>query len=225
MSKLLGGLNYDYRFRGDAPSPVKPVAAEIQNQAMNSLLNLIQAQNLTLPENLRYLIPPPPTEYARDRENFPTATGAPFDHLSPARAGADLVLRELLQAQRLTRLAEQHALDTNQPSPTQLLSGLMTVSWLAKPSSDPYQSAIQTEVNWLVLRHLMALASDSSTIDSTRALGLAQLVSLEDTLRSKAKKGDLQAIAAMQEIRAFLERKDSDPAMRNDPAPPGSPIG
>lgn len=225
VAKLLGGLNYDYRFRGDSPSPVTPVAAKTQNIAMELLLDLLQAQNLALPENLRYLIPPPPAEYRRDRENFPGATGAAFDHLAPARAGADLVLRELLQAQRLTRLAEQHALDADQPDPRQLLSSLMTVSWQAKAPSDAYLAAIQTEVNWLVLRHLMALASDRSTTDSTRALGLAQVAELESALRSKARKGDPQAIAAIQEIRQFLLRPSDTEPVKPDPAPPGSPIG
>jgi hypothetical protein len=122
-------------------------------------------------------------------------------------------------------LAEQHALDTNQPSPAQLLTELMAISWQAKTSSDAYLAAIHSEVNWLVLRHLMALATDSSSIDSTRALGLAQIIELEDTLRTRAKRGDQQAIAALQEIRVFLDRSNSEPAKAPDPAPPGSPIG
>ena len=225
VAKLLGGLNYDYRFRGDALSPVTPVAADTQVTAMNSLVDLLQSNNLALPENLRYLFPPPPTEYRRNRENFPGATGAPFDHLAPARAGADLVLRELLQAQRLSRLAEQHALDPEQPNPQNMLAQLLATSWLAKTPPDEYHAAIQTEVSWLLLRHLMALASDSNTIDSTRALGLAQLVELEDELSGKARKGDQQAIAAVQEIRQFLARQSPAPVQSTDPAPPGSPIG
>lgn len=225
VAKLLGGLNYDYRFRGDEVSPVTPVAAETQVSAMDSLLGLLQPQGLALPENLRYLVPPPPAEYRRDRENFPAATGIAFDHLAPARATADLVLRELLQAQRLSRLAEQHSLDPEQPDPQAMLSQLVSVSWLAKASSDDYLAAIQTEVNWLLLGHLMALASDSNTIDSTRALGLAQLIELEDELNGKARKGDPQAIAAVQEIRQFLARQSAAPVKSTDPAPPGSPIG
>lgn len=225
VAKLLGGLNYDYRFRGDPISAVTPVDADIQAAAMDSLLSLLQAESLALPENLRYLLPPPPSEYRRDRENFPGATGAPFDHLAPARAGADLVLRELLQAQRLTRLAEQHALDPNQPDPQDMLSQLVASSWLARDPSDEYLAAVQAEVSWLVLRHLMTLASNSNTVDSTRALGVAQLVRLEDELNGRARRGDQQAIAAAQEIRQFLARQPSAPAQSPDPAPPGSPIG
>ncbi|HET6566244.1 MAG TPA: zinc-dependent metalloprotease, partial [Xanthomonadales bacterium] len=225
VAKLLGGLNYDYRFRGDTPSQVTPVDAGTQLAAMDSLLDLLDPGMLALPQNLRYLVPPPPTEYRRDRENFPTATGAAFDHLAPARAGADLVLSELLQPQRLSRLAEQHALQPDQPDPAGMLKQLVASSWLAKPAADEYLNAIQTEVNWLVLQHLVALANSTNTIDSTRALGIAQLVELEASLRSKARKGDPQAIAAVQEIRRFLDRESSAPARTIDPAPPGSPIG
>ncbi len=225
VGKLVGGLNYDYRLRGDEFKAVSPVDAAVQANAMNKLLELLEPAVLALPQNLRYLVPPPPTEYRRDRENFPAATGAPFDHLAPARAGADLVLAELLQPQRLTRLAEQHALDPAQPDPRDLLASLVDHSWLARNTSDEYLNAIQTEVGWLLLRHLMALAGDNSTVESTRALGLAQLARLEDDLGSKARKGDAQAIAARQQIRAFLEQQTAMPAAPANPTPPGSPIG
>jgi hypothetical protein len=225
VAKLLGGLHYDYRFRGDELRPVSPVDSDVQASAVNKLLGLIEPAVLALPQNLRYLVPPPPTEYHRDRENFPAATGAPFDHLAPARAGADLVLAELLQPQRLTRLAEQHALDPSQPDPQDLLARLVDRSWLARNTSDQYLNAIQTEVGWLLLRHLMALASDSSTVDSTRALGLGQLLELENELRGKSRKGDAQAIAAQQQIRQFLDRQSAEPGAPANPAPPGSPIG
>ncbi len=225
VAKLLAGLHYDYRLRGDLPSPIKPVAAATQNLAVQKLLALLAAEQLALPESMRYLFPPPPLAYARSRENFPGATAITFDHLAPARAAADLVLRELLQPQRLARLAEQHALDADQPDPGQLLSALMSVSWKGKTASNPYLAAIQTEVNWLVLRHLMALAGSANAMDSTRALGLAQLISLADDLESQSRRGSPQATAAVQEIRAFLLGKTGELPEMPRPAPPGSPIG
>src|SRR5690606_910709 len=225
VAKLIGGLNYDYRLRGDELRTISPVDADVQAKAVNTLLGLLEPAVLALPQNLRYLVPPPPTEYRRDRENFPTATGAPSDHVAPARAGAALVLAELLQPQRLTRLAEQHALDPAQPDPQDLLARLVDQSWLARNTSDEYLNAIQTEVGWLLLRHLMALASEPGSADSTRALGLGQLVRLEDGLGSKARKGDAQAVAARQQIRTFLEQQTAIPAAPANPTPPGSPIG
>jgi len=225
VAKLLAGLDYDYRLRGDLPSPIRPVAAKTQHLAISKLLGLLAAEQLALPDSIHYLIPPPPLGYARTRENFPGATANPFDHLAPARAAADLVLVELLQPQRLSRLAEQHALDTLQPSPADLLAGLMSSSWQAKTASDAQLAAIQNEVNWLVLRHLMALATDGSTIDSTRALGMAQIIELQEMLGSKARRGDPQASAAVQEIKLFLERQPAEPIKLPNPAPPGSPIG
>jgi len=225
VAKLLAGLEYDYRFRGDTPAAVKPVDPSTQEAALRSLVQLLAAPGLALPDSLRYLIPPPPTEYARDRESFPGATGTTFDHLAPARAAADLVLSELLQPQRLARLAEQHALNPEQPSPSELLAGIMGVSWQAKTDSDTYLAAIRTEVNWLVLRHLMALSANADATDSTRALGLSQLVLLSKALEPAAKKGDRQSIAALHEIQLFLARQTAEPAPMKNPAPPGSPIG
>jgi hypothetical protein len=225
VAKLLAGQQYDYRLRGDTPSAVQAVAPATQHLALQKLLGLLDAEGLALPESLRYLVPPPPLAYARNRENFRGATATTFDHLAPARAAADLVLAELLQPQRLARLAEQHALDTDQPDPEALLAALASLSWKAKPAADSYQAAIQNEVKWLVLRHLMALAGPGTPSDSTRALGLAQLITLADDLQSQARRGNPQAAAAVQEINAFLEGKTAGLPELPPPAPPGSPIG
>jgi hypothetical protein len=225
VAKLLAGQQYDYRLRGDIPSAVQPVPAATQQLAVRKLLGLLDAPLLALPESVRYLVPPPPLAYARNRENFRGATATTFDHLAPARAAADLVLSELLQPQRLARMAEQHALDPDQPDPNRMLSDLVAQSWKAKPPADSYQAAIAVEVNWQVLRHLMELAGPVTPSDSTRALGLAQLVSLADDLESQAKRGNPQAAAAVHEINAFLEGKSTGLPELPPPAPPGSPIG
>jgi len=48
---------------------------------------------------------------------------------------------------------------------------------------------------------------------------------LSRSLESQSKKGDRQAVAAMQEIRLFLERQPVEEAPMPNLAPPGSPIG
>ncbi len=224
-AKLLGGLYYDYRLKGEAAPALRPVTATMQNEALLSLVELLQPGALALPENLRYLIPPPVAGYARDREFFAGSTGTSFDHLSSARAGADLVIRELLQPQRLARLAEQHALEPGLPGASRVIEALLEVSWEATAPRDPYLAAIQEEVEWRVLRGLMALSADNTTSDRVRENGVATLVHLSRLLEARARKGDGHAASAEIEIRRFLQRQPAEQTTAPDPAPPGSPIG
>jgi hypothetical protein len=189
------------------------------------MVNLLHPERLALPDNLRYLVPPPVSGYERDREFFSGQTGVTFDHLAPVRAGADLVIRELLQAQRLTRLAEQHALEPDLPGITDVMDALLEVSWGADTPGDGYLVAIKAEVEWRVLRGLMALSADQTAGDLTRQSGTAALISLADELQSNARKGDARAKAARHEILKFLDRPADGEMAAPDPVPPGSPIG
>jgi hypothetical protein len=223
-AKLLGGLFYDYRLKGEAAA-LAPVNARVQEQALEAMVKLLRPERLALPQNLRYLVPPPVNGYDRDREFFSGQTGVTFDHLSPVRAGADLVIRELLQSQRMARLAEQHALDPDLPGVTEVLDALLAVSWGADTPRDGYLKAIKDEVEWRLVRGLMALSADQSAGDSTRESGTAALISLADDLQSRSRKGDAHASAVRHEILKYLDQPPAIEKAAPDSVPPGSPIG
>jgi len=224
-AKLLGGLYYDYRLKGESAPDLMPVAKSTQEMALESLVSLLRPEALALPQNLRYLIPPPVAGYRRDREFFTGSSGASFDQLSPARAGADLVIRELLQPQRLARLSEQQAFDPELPGIPQLIEALLKVSWEASEQRDSYLQAIQEEIDWRVIRGLMGLSADSTASDLVRASGTATLIRLNRQLEGKSRKRDAHAKAAAHEIRSFLDRQPAEAVTAPDTIPPGSPIG
>jgi hypothetical protein len=224
-AKLIGGLHYSYGLKEDEAPVLRPVDAATQRLALERVLHLLQPAMLALPEQLRMKLPPPPSGFSRDRESFPGATGPSFDHLAPARAGADLVIRELLQPQRLARMDDQHALNPEYPEAAEVIDALLQASWRAKTSTDGYLAAIQAEVEWSVLQGLMKLSGERSSGDVTRAAGTSALIFLGRTLEKRSMKGDAQAAAAAHEIRKFLDRQATDAPVRADPAPPGSPIG
>ncbi len=224
-AKLLGGLYYDYGLKGDEPTRLEPVRPEVQLQALESMLDLLRPERLALPDNLRYLVPPPVSGFRKDREFFAGQSGAGFDHLSPARAGADLVIAELLQPQRLARIAEQHALDPDLPGTEMVLDSLLKVGLDASRPDESYLAAIQTEVLWRIVRGLMALASDMTATDTTRAIGTATLISVANELQALARRGSRQAIALRHEIRKFLDAQATGEKPAPEPVPPGSPIG
>jgi hypothetical protein len=225
-AKILGGVNYRYEVRGESPAQgLEPVGAPAQLEALGALTGLLRPEQLALPDHLRYLIPPPPTEFDRGREFFSGTTGAPFDHLAPSRAGAELVINELLQPQRLARLAEQKALDPALPGARQVIDAVLDVSWLAGREDGSYQRAIQAEVNWIVLRRLMALGNDPSASETVRAKATASLMALSDRLGTRDFRKDEDARVARQLIRRFLDLQE--PARPEAPSavPPGPPIG
>ncbi len=223
-AKLIGGVQYDYALKGDDTS-LEPVKAATQKKALAEVLALLEAQQLALPLNLRYLIPPPVLHLGRDREFFAGTTGAPFDHLAPARAASQLVITELLQPQRLSRMAEQHSLDPQLPGADELVDHLLRVSWHGRSPGDTYLAAIRQEVSWQVLRGLMNLAADGAATDTVRAVATGALARLSTRLGEKSYRDDAQAQTARIEIQRFLNRPL--PAGQETPiqAPPGSPIG
>ena len=222
---MLGGVYYDYSLKGDEESALEPVPAEVQREALDSMVGLLNAERLALPQNLRYLIPPPVSGFRKDREFFSSQTGVGFDHLAPARAGADLVISELLQPQRLARIAEQHALDPGLPGTEAVLESLLEISLEAPRPRNGYLEAIQAEVDWRVVRGLMSLASDKTATDTIRGIGVASLIGLASELQANARKGDRQAIALRHEIRKFLDAQAAGEKPAPEPLPPGSPIG
>ena len=226
VGKLLGGLRYDHRLRGDAPTPLAPVDGPTQQRALDALLALLDARRLTLPGNIRHLIPPPAAGYPRDREAFSGAAGEPFDHLAPARAATRIVVDELLRPNRLARIEDQHALDQGIPSVETLLQGLVGATWMAPCCEDPAQAAARRASDWVVLETLLRLDADPDLPGEVRELLYAVLLDLSAQLERATQRGDAHAAAGLRAIREALEEGRPPPG---PPAgvrvPPGSPIG
>jgi hypothetical protein len=225
VGKILGGMDYDYRVRGEGGTQLKPVSADKQTRALNVMLEQMSPENLALPANLQHLLPPPAGGLRRNREYFNGLTGAAFDHLSPARAGAQLVLDELLNPVRLARLLDQHALDSSLPGAWQVIDAVSRNSWPIIKFDNSYHAAIQSEVNWLTLASLQSLAGASTPSTQVRSMATAALIGLADRLAGKNFRNQPMAAAAINDIEQFLMSPKSQTAPQSTTVPPGSPIG
>jgi hypothetical protein len=98
VTKLVGGMNYNYSVRGDV-NQIKPTILPnaIQTKALNAAVACLSASTLTIPENIIALIPPRPPMYYGVGELFDKRTGMSFDALSAAEALADFELGFLIQ--------------------------------------------------------------------------------------------------------------------------------
>jgi hypothetical protein len=218
--KLIGGMEYTYKIKGDnQPSP-RIVRASAQRNALQAVLSTLEPGVLALPPSLLDMIPPRPAGLPSTRELFSGRTGPSLDALSIAQSSANMTLGLLLHPERANRLVEYGARDNNL-SLEETLDALLTVTW-GKEESQSYQGAIQEVVNYEVVRHMIALHASSQSSPLTKAIVLDKLESvasmMEGFMRPMARQAALMIDQYLDDPAIF----EASPALR---VPPGSPIG
>jgi len=218
--KLIGGMEYTYKIKGDnQPSP-RIVRASAQRNALQAVLSTLEPQVLALPPSLLDMIPPRPAGLPSTRELFSGRTGPSLDALSIAQSSANMTLGLLLHPERANRLVEYGARDNNL-SLVETLDALLTVTW-GKEESQSYQGAVQEMVNYEVVRHMIALHASSQSSPLTKAIVLDKLESvasmMEGFMRPMARQAALMIDQYLDDPAIF----EASPALG---VPPGSPIG
>ena len=218
--KLIGGMDYAYKIKGDNQPNPRIVRASAQRNALQAMLSTLEPEVLALPPSLLDLIPPRPAGLPSTRELFKGRTGPSLDALSIAQSSANMTLELLLHPDRANRLVEYGARDNNL-SLQETLDALLTVTW-GKEESQSYQGAIQEVVNYEVVRHMIALHASSQSSPLTKAIVLDKLESvasmMEGFMRPMARQAALMIDQYFREPTIF----EAFPALG---MPPGSPIG
>lgn len=225
-AKTIAGWQFDYRLRGERARPAMRAPATAQRAALAALLAAVTPQRLQLPDAVRGSLPPPVFGYGRDREAFQHTTGAWFDELAPARAGAQLVAGQLLQPQRLNRLLQQGIAVPDQLSLDELLEQLFE-SQFELTNADSHTSLVARETAWVFLyEYLRTLRSPALGFD-TRGRMLHALEGLQSRFRKASRRSSVQsafyAPAAALLARFLQAPSDTDLPPRIQ-LPPGSPI-
>ncbi|RZT10601.1 protein of unknown function [Duganella sp. CF402] len=164
VARLIGGGDFEYTSAGDikagiSKAGIKATPAEVQRQALNRLTDSLRAEYLALPANVLDILTPPTAGYGRTREYFATSMGSVFDALSIAEAGAGQTAGFLLDAERINRVAWQHARDAKQPGVPEVLGQVLQKTWKrdAVPASVIGGEAVQLASNWVVADSLLRL--------------------------------------------------------------------
>ena len=226
VAKMIGGYEYDYGVRqvGITPKylPTDPVT---QHSAVTTLLTTLSSQVLSLPDNLHTLIPPPALGYGRNRELFTTQNGGGLDPLGMAQSAADNTLTFLLHADRLARVAEQHALyGEAYPTLEDYLDELTDFidKQVRASKRDTYGAELANLSERRYVHHLIQLAADKSISGAVSAAAVGQL---NDYLtRSVAAPTDHNAYL-QRLVRLFLNNPESYEPVAVPALPDGSPIG
>lgn len=222
-SKLIGGLDYTYKIKGDNQSNQKWIPAKDQNEALNALLATISVNQLEVPAHVLALIPPRPYGYGRNRETFPSRTGPTFDPIAPAENIVDATFSFLFESGRINRVYLQNLQDQSLPSfdailnqvTSQVFSGTM-------PGGLKNEIKLMTEAK--LVDHLVMLSKNPNASQTVRAITRMHLQKIAEM---EGGSGVLLAHRAYLEdkIEAFLELPEEFTAQQSLNIPDGAPIG
>lgn len=228
--KIVGGLSYEYAMNGDDQPEIRYISAKVQDLALAGLLNTIQPEVLTLPDEIIKLIPPMPPGYNRGRENFGSTNGMTFDYLSAAESAAQHTISLLLNPQRISRLVEQHSINHSQPSAFDVMDKILKATWQAPADENSQNQEVQRMVQRLVLNELMRLALNKNASGQANAVAYSTILGLNDWLKNEVSKTNNIAMKAhyqmtLFKINQFTMQPDKVKIPQAAKIPDGSPIG
>lgn len=228
-TKLIGGLDYRYKLRGDGQPDPKIVDPAQQRRALQSVLKTLSPQALTLPESILALIPPVPPGFPRTRESFPSRTGVAFDPLAAAETAADLTLHTLLNPERASRLFVYHMRVPQSPGLREILEAVSKAVAERTEGGHSMSSEVERAVEVRALEATLALAVNPSASSQARAITSWHIQDLlkqwtagplpEDTAEA------IHRQAMIDRIREFQKDPAKFVPSAPVPAPPGMPIG
>ncbi|HEY8659072.1 MAG TPA: zinc-dependent metalloprotease [Hanamia sp.] len=223
VTKIVGGMDYNYALRGDGQYITKPISKEEQLKALDEVIDCLDPKFLMLPDKIVSLIPPRPAGYIDSRELFNKRTGLAFDALSPAETAADLPFSFLFNSERVSRM-EQYAVNGGLGL-DEMLTTLLKKTWMA-PRRTGMEKLIQQQTEQVLLTYLLALSVDTKASFQARADDKEALSDLQTYIEEQQKNSKDASYTAhlMLALDRMKKPEDAKPTMHKE-IPPGSPIG
>jgi len=221
--KLIGGMDYSYATRGDGQIIVEDLELEIQNRALVSIFQSIDAQNLAIPRRILKLFPPRAYGFPRTRESFKGKTGISFDPFSAASTASEMTVSLLLNPKRLNRIMIQNSIDSSKMSLRYVLNGLISNSF-KKTHEDSYISEVQHLINTNILIYLLNISEDEEAFMQVKHEAKMAVKYLQ-RLIAKSKKIHAYYDQYSYIIEDFKKRPELYKKQRSSKIPDGSPIG
>ncbi|MEM1128300.1 MAG: zinc-dependent metalloprotease [Bacteroidota bacterium] len=231
VSKLVGGVSYNYALRGGTQPVPERVSGDLQRQAVEALLETIEPDALALPANLRATIPPRAPGYPANRELFDGRTGLIFDPYAPAEVVSSLVLSLLMHHERAARMVYQADMDASLPSLSDLMTQVSGVVWERSVPRDAHLAELQrlTQTVWTDV--LLSTAANEEAAPAVRTRATEHLRALQIWIQENpGGRRDLETVAhrnyTFDQIDRYLLRLHSpEDRQASVMVPPGSPIG
>lgn len=213
---VIGSAKIPLSLAEDGQAPVIPWSPESEKQAIHLVLQALAPAKLEIPGKLWKQLAPVENRDA-DPEQFSSTAKYLFSPQDGARAVADVVVAGLLDARRLQRMLALSHQDPQQPSPTFVISQLVSTGF-GQGSSD-LSGVVQTEI----AERLMVLAANSEATPEVQAAALAGVREVQGAIKAGAKTPALQRLD--REISLFLQNPaQNTPKVKPAGAPPGPPV-
>ena len=223
-SKLIGGVDYTYKIKGDNQPQQKWISSKDQNDALNALLMTLSPSNLEVPPHILALIPPRPYGYNRNRETFPSRTGPIFDPISPAENVVDATFYFLLETGRVNRIYLQNLQDKSLPGLEQIFSKINAQVFLnSLPTGLQGEIKLMTEAKYI--DYLIKLSKNANASQTVRALTRKHLSQLAKSPSSTSPLLQAHREYLSQKITAYLQLPEELTAQQMLTIPDGAPIG
>jgi len=216
--KVIGGVDYRYKVRGDEQELPTPISGQRQRQALKTVLRTISASELALPDNVLDVMHPRASGMRGNRELFNGRTAPVFDPVAAAATAADLTVSLLLHPARLNRIAEFSSQDPSMPGVSDILDATVATAFA---SVDARKAGVASAIQEVLARRLVTLAGDSRASVAVRAAA-EMAVHGFSSMNGDPVAGYLAASAERWLERGFDAHPVADPA---PDIPPGSPIG
>jgi len=223
VTKLIGGINYNYSVRGDV-NQIKPTILPnvIQQKALDAAVNCLSASALILPERILQLIPPRPPMYYGIGELFDKRTGMSFDALAAAEALSDFELGFLFNVERANRLVQNKA-RANAIGFDNVVDAVLKNTWYTNIPNG-LEGSIHRQTQQLVLTWLMGVGQSTEANYEVRAICNDRIKELKAKLTTLAKTD-----ATHKAHYAYALERINNPKDITLPSPtmmaPGAPIG
>ena len=226
VAKLIGGIDYNYAFRGDGQFIRKSISEEDQIKAMEAILMTLRPSFLHIPNEIRLLIPPRPAHDRRHRELFPTHDNLHFDPFAAAESSINHSMSLMMHPARLSRIIEQYSYGE---------SSLTLNKYFEKIYKSTSPDALQPE-SFQQISFMVQRAFVGYLINLAKASNINQQVSAEahyalDILSAMPVSGDIGISITAHEtylknlISQYLENPSKVMVPELEEMPPGSPIG
>jgi hypothetical protein len=213
---VVGSAKIPLSQAGDGQAPVIPWSPESEKQAIHLALQALAPNKLEIPGKLWKQLAPVENSNA-DPEQFSSTAKYLFSPQDGARAVADVVVGGLLDARRLQRMLALSHEDPQQPSPSFVISALVTTGF--SPTNSNLSGVVQTEI----AERLMVLAANSEATPEVQAAALAGVREVQGAINAGTKNAVSQRLD--REILLFLQNPTQNtPKIKPAGAPPGPPV-
>ena len=220
-AKAIGGLKYEYFVKNNKKQKIEFVDNDLQMKSLESLINVVNPENLTLPNSLISIITPRSFRNSRTRENFNSNTGVAFDYISTSSSILNHTFNLLFNYQRVNRIVQQNMLNSNLMSLDKYLGIIIDSIYNYNNLSNRYQEELNKNSRSILLDYIFNLYNQSSLYDNGRSIVLSKIKKIKNDLNSKKSFNAL----LIKRINDFLDNPDEYIMSQNYTIPDGSPIG